>query len=158
MKYKKATEAYILYSGICDNKLFLQITDYWKELKYSFESPELDMTNIDSICGGIMDACADFFDPSHFKFDEKFLLSRNHHHTERRYGVKLEPRSKMELPAKSFVDLKLPYGLSVLIMESYLPFEKVEMDNNEKSNVNRLIASSPQILTVDSFTTSGIAE
>lgn len=119
---KTALNFYQLFYGIYNNKLFLQIAERDGTIKYSFESPELDMTNEKTICTGIMDASYDFFDPKHFKFDDDFVLSIKEPLVKRRHGEKILPDTKNVVSCQSLMEL--PAINSWLFLESFLPFEK----------------------------------
>ncbi len=119
---KSAHDFYQLFAGIHDKKFFLQIVDRQGNLKYGFESLDLDESNQNSLCTGIMEACYDFFDPSHFKFDENFVLATNAPFLIRRYGEKALFEEQEVIKCKSFDSL--PAMSSWLFMETFLPFEK----------------------------------
>src|SRR5882757_6626488 len=86
---KLAHELYQLFAGIHEKKLFLQIVDRKGNIKYAFESKELDTTSDRTLCGDIMNACYEFFNPAAFKFDDDFVLSREFPLLIRRYGQKI---------------------------------------------------------------------
>lgn len=119
---KSAQDRYQLFSGIHEKKLFLQIVDRKGNLKYGFESPELDTTNEKTLCSGIQEACYDFFDPAHFKFDDDFVLAQEEPFLIRRYGYKALIKEQKVIECQSFD--KLPAMLTSLFMESFLPFEE----------------------------------
>ena len=121
---KTAHNFYQLFSGINDKKFFLQIVNRDGSLKYSFESSELDMTDVRTISLGIMDACYDFFDPANFKFDDDFVLSTVEPFLIRRYGEKANFEKREVVKCQSFEELNLPAMNSTIFMESFLPFEK----------------------------------
>ncbi len=120
---KTATEFYQLFSGICDKKLFLQIGTREGELKYSFESPELDMTDTRTICIGMMDAWYDFFDPAHFVFDESFVLGE-FPLTIKREGQKVVFEKQEVIKCQTFQELSIPDQYSWIFLATFLPFEK----------------------------------
>ena len=105
---KTSQDFYQLFSGINDKKLFLQIVNRDGSLKYSFESPELNMTDARTLSLGIMDACYNFFDPKNFKFDDYFVLSTKEPFLIRRYGEKANFEKQEVVKCQSFEELNLP--------------------------------------------------
>jgi len=124
MLIEKTTQNfYQLFSGVNDKKFFLQVVNRDGSLKYSFESSELDMTDIRSISLGIMDACYDFFDPANFKFNDDFVLPTKEPFLIRRYGYKTNFDEQKIIKCQSFEELNLAAMDSWIFMESFLPFE-----------------------------------
>ena len=151
---KSAQEPYQLFSGIYENKLFLQILGRKGEMKYSFESATLDTSSERALCADIMEASYTFFDPQKFTFAEDFVLANDEPFLVRRYGEKVMLEEQRIITCQSFGEL--PAFETSLFIESFLPFEQ-PVQAPIRTNIEELIRNSPKWLTSGSIL-SGIAE